>query len=266
MAAGEATNDAWEPLRRTRRAAASRTLAPRAGTRRLTRRRPPLRGAALGRWAPTAPLLAAPIEEADRRRALAELLLERHGVLVRAAIVSEGIPGGPAGLRRALGELETLGVSRRGYLVDGLGGAQHALPGAIERLREVRDPSTDARAIALAASDPANPYGIALRWPAHAAGRASRAAGALVVLRNGEPLAFLERGGRTLLSLQPLEPGDWAAVAEALATASLEGRAGSLQLERIDGEAATVNSDGRRVQGRRIRRRPEAPDAARARR
>ncbi len=240
VAAGEATNDAWEPLRRTRRAAAPRTLAPRAGTRRLTRRRPPLRGAALGRWAPTAPLLAAPIEEADRRRALAELLLERHGVLVRAAIVSEGIPGGPAGLRRALGELETLGVSRRGYLVDGLGGAQHALPGAIERLREVRDPSTDARAIALAASDPANPYGIALRWPAHAAGRASRAAGALVVLRNGEPLAFLERGGRTLLSLQPLEPGDWAAVAEALATASLEGRAGSLQLERIDGEAATA--------------------------
>ena len=194
----------------TRRAAAPRTLAPRAGTRRLTRRRPPLRGAALGRWAPTAPLLAASIEEADRRRALAELLLERHGVLVRAAIVSEGIPGGPAGLRRALGELETLGVSRRGYLVDGLGGAQHALPGAIERLRELREPSADARAIALAASDPANPYGIALRWPARAAGRASRAAGALVVLRNGEPLAFLERGARTLLSLQPLEPGDWA--------------------------------------------------------
>ena len=102
----------------------------------------------------------------------------------------------------------------------------------------MRDPSTDARAIALAASDPANPYGVALRWPARAAGRASRAAGALVVLRNGEPLAFLERGARTLLSLQPLEPADWAAVAEALATASLEGRAGSLQLERIDGEAA----------------------------
>jgi ATP-dependent Lhr-like helicase len=239
VASGEATNDAWEPLRRTRRAAAPRTLAPRAGTRRLTRRRPPPRGAALGRWAPTAPLFATPIDEADRRRALAELLLERHGVLVRAAIVSEGVPGGPAALRRALGELETLGVSRRGYLVDGLGGAQHALPGAIERLREVRDPSPDAPVIALAASDPANPYGIALRWPARAAGRASRTAGAIVVLRNGEPLAFLERGARTLLSLQPLETDDWAAVAEALASAALEGRAGSLQLERIDGESAT---------------------------
>jgi ATP-dependent Lhr-like helicase len=240
VAAGEATNDAWEPLRRARRATTPRMLAPRAGARRLTRRRPPLRGAALGRWAPTAPLLAAPVAEADRRRALAELLLERHGVLVRAAVVSEGVPGGPAGLRRALGDLETLGVSRRGYLVDGLGGAQHALPGAIERLRELRDPSSAARALALAASDPANPYGVALRWPARAAGRASRAAGATVVLRNGEALAFLERGGRTLLSLRVLETAEWAEVAEALATAALEGRVGSLQLERIDGEPATA--------------------------
>jgi ATP-dependent Lhr-like helicase len=126
--------------------------------------------------------------------------------------------------------------------VDGLGGAQHALPGAIERLREVRDPAPDAPAIALAASDPANPYGIALRWPAHAAGRASRTAGAVVVLRNGEPLAFLERGARTLLSLHPLGAEEWAAVAEALATASFEGRVGSLQLERIDGEGATASS------------------------
>ena len=96
----------------------------------------------------------------------------------------------------------------------------------------------DAPAIALAASDPANPYGVALRWPAQAAGRASRAAGALVVLRNGEPLAFAERGGRTLLSLGPLGDADWRAVAEALAAAALEGRTGSLQLERIDGEPA----------------------------
>ncbi|HMG98614.1 MAG TPA: hypothetical protein VK546_06815, partial [Gaiellales bacterium] len=237
-AAGEATNDAWEPLRRPRRATAPRELAPRSGARRLTRRRLPPRPAALGRWAPTAPLFAGAIDEADRRRALAELLLERHGVLVRAAIVAEGVPGGPAGLRRALGELETLGVSRRGYLVDGLGGSQHALPGAIERLRELREAPTDATAVALAASDPANPYGVALRWPAHAAGRASRAAGAIIVLQAGEPLAFLERGGRTLLSLRPLEAIDWQAVADALGQAAREGRAGTLQLERIDGEPA----------------------------
>jgi ATP-dependent Lhr-like helicase len=91
----------------------------------------------------------------------------------------------------------------------------------------------------LAASDPANPYGIALRWPAQAAGRASRAAGALVVLRNGEPLAFAERGGKTLLSLQPLASGDWSQVAEALATTVLAGRSAALQLERIDGDPAT---------------------------
>ena len=239
--AGEVTNDAWEPLRRARRAATPRTLVPRHGTRRLTRRRPAPRGAALGRWAPTAPLLNAAIDESDRRRALAELLLERHGVLVRAAVVAEGVPGGPAGLRRALGELETLGVSRRGYLVDGLGGAQHALPGAIERLREVRDPATDALAIALAASDPANPYGIALRWPAHAAGRASRAAGA-----HGRPAQ--RRAARVPRARSPHAALPAAARARRLGRrrgrpsrrASLEGRAGSLQLERIDGEPATA--------------------------
>jgi ATP-dependent helicase Lhr and Lhr-like helicase len=206
------------------------------------RRRLAPRPAALGRWAPTAPLFAATVDDADRRRALAELLLERHGVLVRAAIAAEGAPGGPAGLRRALAELETLGVCRRGYLVDGLGGSQYALPGAIERLRELRDAPADAAAVTLAASDPANPYGIALRWPEHAAGRASRAPGALIVLQAGEPLAFVERGGRTLLSLRPLEAQDWHAVAVALARTVHDGRAATLQLERIDGEPATATA------------------------
>ena len=160
-------------------------------------------------------------------------------MLVRAAVVAEGVPGGPAGLRRALGELETLGVSRRGYLVDGLGGAQHALPGAIERLRELRDPLPDAPAIALAASDPANPYGIALRWPAQAAGtglasgrRARRAAQRRAAARSSSAAARrCSRWGRS-------QEADWHAVAGALATAALEGRAGTLQLERIDGEPA----------------------------
>ena len=143
VASGEVTNDAWEPLRRARRAATPRTLVPRArhapAHAQAARRRAARRSGA-GR--PRRRCSHAAIDESDRRRALAELLLERHGVLVRAAVVAEGVPGGPAGLRRALGELETLGVSRRGYLVDGLGGAQHALPGAIERLREVRDPAS----------------------------------------------------------------------------------------------------------------------------
>ena len=107
------------------------------------------------------------------------------------------------------------------------------MPGSVYPLPHAEP---DATAIALGAGDPANPYGIALRWPAQAAGRASRAAGALVVLRNGEPLAFAERGGKTLLSLQPLAEPDWHAVAVALAAAALEGRAGTLQ--RIDGEPA----------------------------
>ena len=158
-------------------------------------------------------------------------------MLVRAAIVAEGVPGGPAGLRRALGELETLGVSRRGYLVDGLGGAQHALPGAIERLREVRDPP---------AGRPCD------RARRERSGQSVRHRPALAGARRGPRLARRRRdssccatasrshsssaAARTLLSLQPLEDADWAAVAGALATASLEGRVGSLQLERIDGE------------------------------
>ena len=264
VASGEATNDAWEPLRRTRRAAAPRTLAPRAGTRRLTRRRLPPRGAALGRWAPTAPLLAGAVDEADRRRALAELLLERHGVLVRAAVVAEGVPGGPAGLRRALGELETLGVSRRGYLVDGLGGAQHALPGAIERLRELRDPQPDAPAVALAASDPANPYGIALRWPAQAAGRASRAAGR--ARRAAQRRAAGVRRARrasTLLSLQPLDERRLARGRRGARRRRARGPRGHAAARAHRRRAGTRRRRRRGLHRGRLRRRAAAPDAAR---
>ena len=228
-----------------RRAATPRTLVPRA-------RHAPADAPAAAAARRGARPLGAHRAAAERARSTRPIAGARSPSCCSSATACSSAPpssprasrAGLPGLRRALGELETLGVSRRGYLVDGLGGAQHALPGAIERLREVRDPAPDAPAIALAASDPANPYGVALRWPARAAGRASRAAGATVVLRNGEPLAFLERGARTLLSLQPLELAGWAAVAQALATASLEGRVGSLQLERIDGEPAAGSPVG----------------------
>ncbi len=199
----------------------------------------PPRGAALGRWAPTAPLLAGAVDEPDRRRALAELLLERHGVLVRAAVVAEGVPGGPAGLRRALGELETLGVSRRGYLVDGLGGAQHALPGAIERLRELRDPQRGrhrSRAVGRRS-------GQSVRHRAALAGAGRRprlarcrARSSCCATASRWPSSSAAARRCSRCSRSP--SADWQAVAGALATAALEGRAVSLQLERIDGEPA----------------------------
>ncbi len=100
-------------------------------------------------------------------------------IVTRDGVRAEGIPGGYAPVYRELRKLETLGVCRRGYFVEGLGGAQFALPGAVERLRE-RPEEEDA--LVLAAADPAQPYGAALPWPKRSGARAARVAGAQVVL------------------------------------------------------------------------------------
>ena len=109
-------------------------------------------------------------------RALAEVLLERHGIVTREAVLAEGVPGGFAGLYGELSNLETLGTARRGYFVEGLGGAQFALPAAIERLRSMRADEA-AGAQVLAATDPANPFGATLPWPKRDA-ESNRAPGA----------------------------------------------------------------------------------------
>jgi ATP-dependent Lhr-like helicase len=103
-----------------------------------------------------------------------------------------------------LRKLETLGICRRGYFVEGLGGAQFALSGAVERLRE----PTDERTLVMAAADPAQPYGAALSWPKRSGARAARVAGAYVVLLGGEAALFVERGGRSLVPLREPEE-DW---------------------------------------------------------
>ncbi|HEX2015297.1 MAG TPA: helicase-related protein [Solirubrobacteraceae bacterium] len=242
--AGEVTNDAWAPLRAPRltlaRAAAleQRGRAPR-------RFSPAARGAARragaqvqGRWSLSALLFDSAEDPRQRRRALAELLLERYGIVTREQVRAEGIVGGFAGLYDSLGELETLGVCRRGYFVEGLGGAQFALPGAVERLR-AQGPGAPRPPLVLAATDPGQPYGAALPWPAAAAEdrrRPSRAAGAYVVLVEGDPVLHLERGGRSLLTLaDPSDPRLQAALA-ALAEQVRGGRVGRLSLERVDGE------------------------------
>ncbi len=137
---GEVTNDAFAPLR-FRRAAAARPGVPtpasgRPGSGRFRRR--PRRTAQLqGRWSLTEAVFAGhDLDGGSRNRAWAELLLERHGIVTRELVRAEGIAGGFAALYPALATLETIGAARRGYFVEGLGGAQFALPGAIERLRE----------------------------------------------------------------------------------------------------------------------------------
>jgi ATP-dependent Lhr-like helicase len=200
--------------------------------RRFSRRRAQATSATAGRWSLTQRLFAAQPE----RRALAELLLERQGIVTRDGVRAEGIPGGYGAVYAELRALETLGLCRRGYFVEGLGGAQFALGGAVERLREVRDRPEDADALVLAAADPAQPYGAALPWPKRAGARAARVAGALVVTLAGEPVLYVERGGRSLTPLR--EPGEaWLRPAVDAHVAHVRTRGlKRLAVERFDGE------------------------------
>jgi ATP-dependent Lhr-like helicase len=261
--AGEVTNDAWAPLRAPRLTLAAQHLASPGRTRGAGSRGgrrfggPSLRGGRLGgsaqvqgRWSATARLFGAVdgpavggrpsgITGAEdpriRRRALAELLLERYGVLTREQVLAEGIAGGFSAVYGALCELETLGVCRRGYFVEGLGGAQFALPGAVERLRARS--GTDGSTTVLAAVDPAQPYGATLSWPrreSHAR-RPGRVAGSYVVFVDSTPALYLERGGRGLVTLADGPP---AVALRALADAVRAGEVHAVALERVDGEPA----------------------------
>jgi len=247
--AGEITNDAWAPLRAPRLALA-RSAPQRANPRSSGRRFAPAvrasraqtRAGVQGRWTLVAPLFEPLADPVARRRTLAELLLERYGILTRELVLAEGVAGGFAALYDSLAGLETLGVCRRGYFIEGLGGAQFALPGAVERLRAQRD-LEDAPPLVLAASDPAQPFGAALPWPgakgsaegARAEGRRpARVAGAHVVLVGADVACYVEAGGR---GLQTFVSGEPLRVAlSALADAVRGGRIRKLELERVDGE------------------------------
>ncbi|HEV2256471.1 MAG TPA: ATP-dependent helicase [Streptosporangiaceae bacterium] len=269
--AGLLTNDTLAPLRvalggQQRRAAASPRAAvprPRPGGpgRRYGFGRPPMPTrtgppTVSGRWS-LLPGRPEPSESSGgegartvRAHALALTLLERHGVLTRGAVASERIPGGFAAVYPVLRAMEEAGQCRRGYFVEGLGAAQFALPGAVDRMRALADrpragdPGARAsisaeRAVVLAAADPAQPYGAALPWPDRpgetpSSHRPGRKAGALVVLVDGSLVLYVERGGRTLLSWtddpEVLGPG-----ATALAASVRDGALGRLSVERADG-------------------------------
>lgn len=231
---GEVTNDMWLPLRAPRRLPALRAAAP------GRRRRGPGRSApsaVAGRWSLTAPLFAGAPAGAERVRALAELLVERHGVLTRPAVLAEGIPGGFAAMYPALRDLETLGACRRGYFIAGLGGAQFGAPGAVERLRDGKGDGGDApAALVLGAADPAQPFGAAVPWGATPSGRPpARVFGAHVVLLDGEPVLYLERGGRSVLTFRAPEDR-WTQPAFAALAGHMRARGGRRRtLERVDG-------------------------------
>jgi len=241
---------------------------------------------AAGRWS----LLPERDGDTTRRaHALAETLLDRHGVVTRGAVMAEHAPGGFAAAYHVLSAFEETGRARRGYFVEGLGAAQFASPGAVDRLRAleattvrraegapaaapyapptpsgpwsppVRDEPA-ARALVLAAADPANPYGAALAWPERPGGeqqeertsassghRPGRKAGALVVLVHGALVVYVERGGRTLLTWTD-EAALLSPAVDALALAVREGSLGRLTVERADGEAVLTSALGRALE------------------
>ncbi len=260
---GHLTNDTLAPLRTLLGGGRARRPGPtRGGYRRpaLTRSGPPV---VSGRWSLLPPRATDPTR---RAHALAEALLDRHGVVTRGAVAAERVPGGFASSYPVLKALEEAGKVRRGYFVEGLGAAQFAAPGAVDRMRTLtraadQEPAwtspvpggwqqrqrRETSALVLAAADPANAYGAALPWPptsADAAGhRPGRKAGSLVVLVDGRLVLYVERGGRSLLSFTD-EESLVVPAADALALAVREGALGRLTVERTDGAAALTSPLG----------------------
>ncbi len=256
--AGEVTNDTFAPLRALRWKRPAKDHRPRPG--RLTALGPP---EAAGRWSLVddmtmpagddgsgAPAVAGP-SRTERVHALALALLERHGIVTREAVAAEPIEGGFSAVYPVLRAMEEAGRVRRGYFVDGLGAAQFALPGAVDRLRAMRDQPGEAagehgRVVRLlAAADPANPYGAALPWPRRDdADRRpfQRAAGAYVALVDGAAVLYLDRGGTSVQVLPAGEDPETLAVAlGCLADLIADGRVRELVIARIDGEPVTTS-------------------------
>ena len=222
--AGELTNDTLAPLR-----ALSWGKARRPGRRgKLPSATPP---AGSGRWYLVSDLHdgTRPLTE-ERARAQADQLLDRYGIVTRDAVLAEGIPGGFSGLYPVFAAMEDTGRVRRGYFIEGLGGAQFGLPGAIDRVR-----ATDAGILTLPATDPANPYGALLRWPDTGSGRLARRSGSHVILAEGRLLAYIERGGRTLVTVAEEDAGD-AIATEIVSLARRRYR--RMTIETIDGAPA----------------------------
>ena len=265
--AGEVTNDTFSPLRALRWKRPARDHRPRPG--RLTALGPP---EAAGRWSlawwPDAPDgpdaldgagvnggAGAPADgtsRTERVHAQALALLERYGVLTREAVGAEAVDGGFSAVYPVLRLLEEGGRIRRGYFVDGLGAAQFALPGAVDRLRSLRDlPGETAEergrtSHLLAAADPANPYGAALPWPRRGDGDRrvyQRAAGAYVVLVDGAAALYLERGGTSLVLLPAADdPAVLALALRALGDLVTDGRIRELVVGKVDGEPAGASA------------------------
>ncbi|MCP3938676.1 MAG: DEAD/DEAH box helicase [Actinomycetia bacterium] len=231
---GEVTNDTFAPVRALLASGSSRRTSTRRGRPRpgqLRRIGPP---SAAGRWSSTQALFVPQPTATEKSHLRALQLIERHGVLTREGALADGVVGGFAGIYPVLRALEERGQVRRGYFVEGLGGAQFAASGAVDRLREFREAPDPAQIDVLSAVDPAQPYGATLPWP-ESRGRPSRTAGTYLILVDGTPVLFVERGGRSLATFEQTAQKSvlWIAPLRSLVDS---GRVNGLQIAKIDGE------------------------------
>ena len=242
--AGEVTNDTVTPLRaflsggtssRSRTRSAARPMRPRPG--RLSRIGPP---AGAGRWSLVAPLRSPVPTTTESAHLYALQMLERHGVVTREAVLAEGTVGGFASIYGVLKTMEERGQVRRGYFIDGLGAAQFAMTGAIDRLRDQRaqidtelHPDDAPAPVVLSATDPAQPYGATLSWP-DTAGRPMRTAGALVVLAHGEPVVWCDPKSHQLVTFSSVVANN--AWVHALIEVVKNGRRRGIEIRKVNGD------------------------------
>ena len=225
-----------------------------------------------GRFSRVDTLLQEPVEATVAALARADLLLDRYGVLTRGCLQVEDSAGGFSQLYRIYSAAEDRALVRRGYFIEGLGAAQFAAPATVDLLRSTADSlsvpagpqgfgatqgfgasaytpqRTDTEQVygtftvtLLAATDPANPYGAALSWPAIPSfahegtvkHRPARKAGACVVLVDGAPVLYVERGAKTLLAFTT-DPVLLEAAAPALARLVSAGGAEKISVEKVN--------------------------------
>jgi len=224
--AGEVTNDTLAPLR-----AVVRPPDPERERRHVIARaahgRPSLSGRrstpaeAAGRWSLVGDLMLALPTATEQIASRVQQILDRCGIVSRDIFQAESFTGGFSAAYPVLRAMEEAGKIRRGYFVDGLGALQFALPGALERLRSLRDPPESPRTVIIAACDPANPYGLALRWPSRSGvRRPTRTVGARVILVDGFPGGWLSPDESHLITfLGSCDEGSTARIAAATARA-----------------------------------------------
>lgn len=219
---------------------------------------PPVAPQDSGRFSRVDSLLGEPLDPTVAALARADLFLDRYGVLTRGCLQSEDSPGGFSQLYRIYSEAEDRALVRRGYFIEGLGAAQFAAPATVDALRSAADrlgsrdeqPRRTATeevfgtftVTLLAATDPANPYGAALAWPelpklaegsAPLRHRPARKAGACIVLVDGAPVLYLERGAKTLL-IFTTDPVLLEAAAPAIARMMDSGGMDRISIEKVN--------------------------------